>query len=138
MSTAADYPSMAEARKNFKVLLDAAATGLPSQLHRDAQHLAVVDAELLVQHLAGILPSAEVVSEDGGWSVFIPGFPIAADGATFAEAVDEMVCALREYAHDWVERLHRAPNHAGNWALVQIVSLSDDEHLAQWVTGSAR
>lgn len=138
MTTTADYPSAAEARKHFKVLLDAAATGLPSHLHRDAQHLAVVDAELLVRHLAGILPRVEVVPEDGGWSVFIPGMPIAADGATFAEATDQMVQALREYADDWVARLHRAPNHADNWALVQVVSLSDDEHLARWVSGSAK
>jgi 2-methylisocitrate lyase-like PEP mutase family enzyme len=136
MTSIADYSSVAEARKHFKVLLDAAATGLPSHLHREAQHLAVVDAERLVQHLARALPRAEVVHEAGGWSVFIPGVPIAADGSTFAEAVDEMVQALREYAADWVRRLHGTPNHAGNWALVQVVSLSDDEHLAQWVTGT--
>ncbi|BCB87816.1 hypothetical protein [Phytohabitans suffuscus] len=38
-----------------------------------------------------------------------------------------MVLALREYAEDWQERLLDAPNHAGNWGLVQLVSLSDDD-----------
>ena len=136
MTATADYPSVAEARKHFKTLLDAAATGLPSHLHRDAQHLAVVDADVLVRHLAGSLPRAEVVPEDGGWSVFIPGLPVAADGATYADAVDEMVHALREYADDWIERLHRIPNHSQNWALVQVVSLSDDEQLTEWVAGA--
>ena len=49
-----------------------------------------------------------------------------------------MVVALREYAEDWTARLHRAPNHAGNWALVQVVSLSDNERLAAWVAGTTK
>jgi hypothetical protein len=40
--------------------------------------------------LASLLPSrAQVVAEDGGWSILIPGLPVAPDEATFAEAVDE-------------------------------------------------
>ena len=136
MSATAEYPTVAAARAGFKHLLDAAATGLPSHLHRDEQHLAVVDVPRLVQHLSGSLPRAEVVPEDGGWSVFIPGVPVAVDGASFDEAIEQMVVALREYAEDWTERLHRAPNHASNWALVQVVSLSDDAQLAQWVAGA--
>ncbi len=138
MSTTANYPTVAAARTNFKHLLDAAATGLPSHLRRDEQHLAVVDAAVLVQHLSAALPRAEVVPEEGGWSVFIPGIPVAADGATYDEAIEEMVVALREYADDWTDRLHRAPNHAGNWGLVQVVSLSDDAQLAQWVAGATK
>jgi predicted RNase H-like HicB family nuclease len=30
----------------------------------------------------------------------LPGFPIAAEGETFDEALDEMVIALREHAED--------------------------------------
>ena len=82
MSTTADYPTVAAARTHFKHLLDAAANGLPSHLRRDEQHLAVVDAALLVRFLAGALPRPEVVPEEGSWSVFIPGVPVAADGAT--------------------------------------------------------
>jgi hypothetical protein len=41
-------------------------------------------------HDAVALPSAQVVLEAGGWSAFIPGLPIAADGATFEEAIDEL------------------------------------------------
>jgi hypothetical protein len=37
----------------------------------------------------------------GGWSVFINGLPVAVGGPTFDAAVDEMIRALREYAHDW-------------------------------------
>jgi predicted RNase H-like HicB family nuclease len=49
--------------------------------------------------------------EAGGWSVFIPGLPIAADGATFDEAINQMVDGLREYAADWQDHLLDIPNH---------------------------
>lgn len=69
-------------------------------------------------------------------SVFIPGLPISADGPTFDEAVGEMIDAIREYADDWQQRLLDVPNHRGNWGLVQLVGLSDDEQLRDWlVTG---
>jgi hypothetical protein len=55
-----------------------------------------------------------VLAETGGWSVFLSGLPIAADGTTFDAAVDEMVQALREYAEDWQARLRSAPNHRNN------------------------
>jgi hypothetical protein len=77
-------------------------------------------------------------SEAEGWSVFIPGLPVAVDGPTFDEAIIEMVDALREYADDWQERLLDAPNHRENWGLVQLISLSDDEQLHEWLVGSAR
>lgn len=88
---------------------------------------------------SSVVPSrAEVVQEGDGWSVFISGLPIAADGATFDEAISEMVDALREYAQDWQDRLLNAPNHRDNWGLVQLISLSDDDQLRRWLVGPAR
>jgi hypothetical protein len=74
-----------------------------------------------------------IVAEAGGWSAFIPGPPVAADGPTFDEAIDEMVQALREYAQDWQDRLLHAPNHKDNRGLVQLISLSDDAQLRDWL-----
>ncbi|MFY1694757.1 hypothetical protein [Solwaraspora sp. WMMA2101] len=97
-----------------------------------------MDVERLRSSLASLsAPRAQVVAEAGG-SVFIPGLPIAADGGTFDEAITEMIVALREYAEDWQERLHDAPNHRKNWALVQMISLSDDDQLRDWLVGSGR
>jgi hypothetical protein len=79
-----------------------------------------------------------VVSEEGGWSAFVPGLPVAADGASFDEAIDEVVLALREYAQDWYDRLQHAPNHRENWGIVQLVGLSTDEQLRDWLRGSSR
>lgn len=44
-----------------------------------------------------------------------------------------MVDALRDYAEEWADRLRLAPNHADNWGLVQIVALSSDEQLRDWL-----
>jgi predicted RNase H-like HicB family nuclease len=76
-----------------------------------------------------------VIAEAGGWSAVVPGLPVAADGATFDEAITELADALREYATDWQERLLDAPNHRSNRALVQLIKISDDEQLIDWLVG---
>jgi predicted RNase H-like HicB family nuclease len=137
--SAVHYDSYTDARTHLKDLLDAADRGRVATVRRDARTTAFVDRERLRYFLAVVSPSrAQVVAEDGGWSVFIPGLPLAADGATLDEALDEMILALREYAEDWQDRLLDAPNHVGNWGLVQLVSLSDDDQLHDWLVGSGR
>lgn len=135
--TALHYDSYTEARAHLKELLDAAEQGRPASVRRDASTAMVVDADRLRRFLLSAYPSkAQVVAEADGWSAFIPGLPIAADGATFDEAVMDMVDALREYADDWQDHLYHVPNHADNWGLVHLIELSDDSQLRQWLTGS--
>jgi len=70
----------------------------------------------------------------GRWLVRLPARdPVAADGATVEEAVEEMIDALRDYAEAWTERLRLAPNHADNWGLVQIIMLASDGQLRDWL-----
>ncbi|GAB2970003.1 type II toxin-antitoxin system HicB family antitoxin [Saccharothrix stipae] len=136
---AVHYDSYTDARAHLKDLLDAAEKGRVATVRRDSATTAVVDVKRLRHFLASIVPSrAQVVPEAGGWSVFTPGLPVAADGASFDEAIAEMVDALREYADDWQERLLDAPNHRDNWGLVQLISHSDDEQLRDWLVGAAR
>ncbi|NJC68316.1 prevent-host-death protein [Planosporangium thailandense] len=133
------YDSYTDARAHLKDLLDAAERGRVATVRRDGGRTAVVDVERLRASLATLSPSrAQVVAEAGGWSAFIPGLPVAADGATFEEAIVEMIDALREYAEDWQERLLDAPNHRNNWALVQLISLSTDDQLRDWLVGPGR
>ncbi|MCX4753811.1 prevent-host-death protein [Kitasatospora purpeofusca] len=137
--TAVHYESYTEARAHLKDLLDAAGQGRVATVRRDTDCAAVVDAGRLRHALTLLCPSkAEVVAEGGGWSVFFPGLPVAADGGTFDEAIDEMVDALREYAEDWQDRLLNAPNHRDNWGLVQLIGLSDDAQLRGWLLGVAK
>jgi predicted RNase H-like HicB family nuclease len=133
------FESYSDARAHLKDLLDAAARGRVATVRRESTRAAVVDVERLRHFLVSVWPSrAQAVPEAGGWSVFIPGLPVAADGATFDEAIQGMIDALREYAEDWQDRLLNAPNHQENWGLVQLICLCDDEQLRDWLVGPAR
>jgi prevent-host-death family protein len=137
--SAVHYENYTEARAHLKDLLDAADDGRVATVSRDSGRAAVVDVARLRHFLSLVCQSkAEVVAEAGGWSVFVPGLPVAADGATFDEAISEMVDALREYADDWQDRLRLAPNHQENWGLVQLIALSGDDELADWLVGADR
>lgn len=137
--SAVHYDSYTDARVHLKNLLDAAERGRVATVRRDAGRTAVVDVERLRHFLASLVPSrAQVVSEADGWSVFLPGVPVAADAASFDDAITEMIDALREYAEDWQERLLDAPNHREQWGLVQLIELSDDKQLRDWLVGSAQ
>ncbi|HZO65075.1 MAG: hypothetical protein ACRDP9_05995 [Kribbellaceae bacterium] len=132
------FDSYSEARAHLKDLLDAAERGRVATVRRDGARSAVVDAARLRFYLASLIPSrAQVVPEGGGWSVFIPGLPISADGSSLDEAVDEMIDALREYSDDWQDHLLDAPNHHENWGLVQLIALSDDSQLRDWLVPPA-
>ena len=136
--SAVHYDSYSEARAHLKDLLDAAERGRVATVRRDSASAAVLDAARLRHFLASVVPSrAQVVAEASGWSVFIPGLPVAADGPTFDAAMEEMTQALREYAQDWQDRLLDAPNHKDNWGLVQLIGLSDDAQLREWLTGGS-
>ncbi|PKW15075.1 prevent-host-death protein [Saccharopolyspora spinosa] len=136
--SAVHFDSYTEARAHLKELLDAAANGQAATIRRDTSTAAVVDSERLRHFLAGTRAlQAQVVSEAGGWSIFLPGVPVAADGPDFDDAIDEMVMALREYAEDWQDRLRATPNHRENWGLVQLIELSSDELLREWLIGAA-
>jgi predicted RNase H-like HicB family nuclease len=134
MGSQVEYRSVRDAREHFKDILDAADDGRPATVTRDARRVAAVDADRLVHFLTSVHPSgALVVAENDGWSIMIPGLPVAADGGTLDEAAEEMVDALRAYADEWIDHLRLAPNHAENWGLVQIVALSSDEQLHAWL-----
>jgi predicted RNase H-like HicB family nuclease len=132
------FDSYTDARTHLKDILDAAEKGRVATIRRDHARTAVVDVVRLQHVLVAVnQPRAHVVAESDGWSVFIPGLPVAADGASLEEAVTEMITSLREYAADWQERLLDTPNHRDNWGLVQLIGLSDDTQLREWLVGAA-
>lgn len=133
------YDSYTEARTHLKDLLDAAERGRVATVRRETITTAVVSGERLRDFLATLcLSNAQAVAEAGGWSIFIPGLPVAAAGATFDVAVTDMIDALREYADDWQDHLLDTPNHRHNWGLVHLISLSTDDQLREWLVGSGR
>lgn len=136
MSGTVHYSTVRDGRKHLTDVLDAAADGRPASVSRDSRTFATIDADRFAAYLRLVRPArAEVLAENDGWSVFIPGLPIAADGATLEEALNETVLALRDYADAWSERLRLAPNHADNWGLVHVIEFSSDEQLKDWLRG---
>lgn len=132
------YDSYPDARDHFAEMLDAAERGRVATVRRDKRASAVVDSERLRRLLASGEPSrAEVSRGPDGWSVLVPGVPAAAEGGTFEEAVDEMVDALREYAEDRQRDPGATVEHVDDWSLVQLVGLSDDEQLRDWLVSTA-
>ena len=130
-----EFTKVADARAGFKQMLDAASEGRAATVHREADVIAMVAADDLRRTLAPLAPHPEVVEEDGAWSVLFPGYPLAAEGSSFQEAVDDTITVLREYAEDWVDHLRNAPNHSANWGFVQFIQLSSDEELWAWLKG---
>jgi len=136
MAASVHYSTLREGRDHLKDLLDAAVDGRPASVTRDRVRVAAVDAERLAYFLSKVRPAkAKVTAENGGWTIAIPGLPIAADGDTLDEALDEAVDALRDYADAWSARLRLVPNHADNWGLVLIIEYSTDDRLKAWLRG---
>lgn len=125
-----------QARPKIKDILDASQRGRVVTIERDSRSSAVVDAERLRKYFAATVDAQpEAINEDGVWVLTVPGLPIAAEATSYEDAMDELVDALREYAEDWHDRLGQAPNHARNWALVQLVELSSAAQLKRWAAG---
>jgi GTPase len=136
MAAQRHFLSFTEARKNFRCVLDAAHEGVVTTVTRDKERFVVLTAETRGAELRRLLPSrAEVVHEGGGWAAFIPGVPAHGDADGFDKAIDDLIDALRDYAEDWNERLHAAPNHVQHRSLVELVELSDDDQLREWLVG---
>lgn len=72
-----------------------------------------------------------------GWSVVFEDQPLAAQGVTREAAIDGMIDELRLYSASW-PTLARTPEHAGNWPLAQLVAVSTDAQLIEWIERQAR
>lgn len=126
--------SSSQARKEFSSVLDLAEHGGLVTVNRGKTRSAVVSADRLREHLAATTPArARISVDDGVYVVFLEGRPFVSEGSTVDEAMRDLVESLREYAEDWIERLQYAPNHADAWGLVQLVTLSTDEQLVEWL-----
>ncbi len=134
------FLSYTDTRQHLRDALNTAVERVPVGISRRDSRVALVDVGLFQDLLTSCsqVQIPEAFAEDGGWSVLLPGTPIAAEGVDLDDAVEEFIIALREYAEDWSDHLKNAPNHADNWPLVQLVCLSTDEKLRAWIRGNDR
>jgi hypothetical protein len=84
-----------EARKHLKTLLDAVESGRMATVRRDSAMSAIVDGVRSRHFLAEVSPSRDGWSRKREWSIFIPGPPVATDGASLDEAVKDHHPATR-------------------------------------------
>ena len=126
--------SSSTARQHFSSVLDAAEHGQVVTVNRGKAQSAVISADRLRRYLSLTTPArTRTTIDDGVYVVFLEGRPFVSEGETLEAAIADLIESLREYAQDWVERLQYASNHAENWGLVQLVHLSTDEQLADWL-----
>lgn len=130
-----EEPTATYVRSTWATSLNTAAEGRPVVFHRGDEDFALLPASLLREVLHRAVPAPEVIAEVEGWTVLLPGYPVAADGTTLDEALQDFVSAVQDYAAAWNDRLHRAPNHRHAAALIQHVAVSSDDDLLRWARG---
>jgi len=130
------YDRFTDARTHLKELLDAAEEGRPAAVVRQDRSTVLVDRQRFVPYLMALNAGrVELVPDGDAWLAIIADTPIAAEGDDAADAIDELIDAVRDYAADWSDRLRLAPNHEQNWGLVQLVDHSSDDELRVWMLG---
>ena len=127
-----------DVRQHWRTHLDRASEQLPVAFSRGDETFSLVSSSLLQGLLRRSVPAPVVVAEDDGWSVFLDGYPIAADGADLDEALEDFVVALTDYVDAWVDRLHTVSNHQGAAPLALLVKSSSPDELREWARGSVR
>ena len=133
---AVQYYRFTDARTHLKELLDAAEEGRPAAVIRQHRSTVLVDRPRFVRYLMALNAGrVELVPDGDAWLAVLADSPISAEGDDAADAIDELIDAMREYAEDWSARLRLASNHEQNWGLVQLVDHSSDDELRAWITG---
>lgn len=139
------YDTFKESRDNLAYVMDTAQDGLLVSLSRGqarsrraarAGSVAVVDTAVLQALLELIVASwveATYNNEDDLHTVALRGLPLAAEGESLSDAVDDLVDDVRDYCEDWVDRLRYAPNHQGNVPLVYLAQTMTDDELHEWL-----
>lgn len=130
----ADYPTFAGTRERLKEVLDATAQGRTVTVGRGSEVSAVMPLDKIRRHFfRTVSPRTTIFREDDRVVALMEGRPFAAEGSSVDEAISELIDALREYAVYWDDHYQHAPNHAQNWALVQLIKFSTDEQLNEWL-----
>ena len=133
---AVQYDRFTDARTHLKELLDAAEEGRPAAVIRQDRSTVLVDRTRFVRYLMALNAGrVELVPDGDAWLAVVADSPISAEGDDAADAIDELIDAMREYAEDWSARLRLASNHEQNWGLVQLVDHSSDDELRAWIIG---
>lgn len=141
------YDTLKDGRDNLSAVLDAAQDGLLVSLSRgrsrreiSAGSVAVVKTAVLQDLLEKIVADsieATYNADDELHTVAVRGLPLAAEGQSLSDALDDLVDEIRDYCDDWVDRLRYALNHEGNIPLVYLAQTMSDDELHAWLMTQA-
>jgi hypothetical protein len=77
-----------------------------------------------------------MVHEADTWSVTVRGLPVAVEGTDIPAVIDATIAAIRAAATE-VNRLRNTRDNYGEWVLGQLIHLSGDAQLRDWLVGGA-
>ncbi len=138
MSQILEFTKLSDARASLKSIYDTAGSHIPVNLQREGDEpLTIVHREDLRNALSALVKVKPVVSilKNGSASIWLEGLPISAEGKNLSLAEKQLIKALRAYADTWVEELRYMASHRSNWALVNLIIISDDEALQKIILG---
>lgn len=134
MSIEVDFQGIGVARANLKKVFDATDEGKSVTLARGGEIVVALPAERVRKYFAEtIAMNLQVELSGGSTFLYSETLPFHSEGDSIESAKKDMVDLLREYAEDWEDHLYLAPNHADFWGLVQLVKLSTDAELLDWM-----
>lgn len=141
------YSTLKDSRDHLSEVVDTAQDGLMVSMSRGrskrdarAGSVSVIKTAVLrdiLEKLVADSVESEYNENDQLHTVAIKGLPLAAEGETLSDAVDELVDDIRIYEEDWIARLRFAPNHEGNVALVYLTQSMSNDDLHDWLMNRA-
>ena len=138
MAQLLEYPKITDARAAISEIYSTVERHLVVRIMREGDApVAVIRRDDLKEALQALSPLDPQVrfSKNGTVSMWIEGLPISSQGSSFDEAGEELIKALRDYAQTWVEELKNYPNHKERWGVANLVLLSDDDELREFLFG---
>lgn len=138
MTELLDYPKISQARAAISEIYSTVERHLVVGIQREGDApVSVIRRDNLKEALRALSPLNPQVrfAKNGTVSMWLEGLPISSQGSSFSNAGTELIEALRDYAQTWVEELKNYPNHNERWGLANLVLLSDDSELREFLFG---
>ncbi len=139
MAELLEYPKITDARAAISEIYSTAERHLVVRINREGDApVAVIRNDNLKEALQALCPLDPQVrfSKNGTVSMWIDGLPVSSQGSSLPEAENELIGALRDYAQTWVEELKNYPNHKDRWGIANLVMLSSDSELSEFLFGN--
>lgn len=125
------YQSASDVRKNWSMTIDSVVHNRPAFINRTHDHVAMLDAKLLLEAFQEYHYHVTLESEDdGSLTGYVEELALVENAPTKEECLSQVVAAMKDYALDYYADFHywsKAPNRAAHIPYVLKLLVSDDE-----------